>query len=186
MARLFFAVQTPDVIREALRRAQGELLKLFDTDSSRLEHLENSHVTLAFLGEVEERLKHRLMEAAALEFSRSNVHAFELSLGAIEVNDKRHAKVIWASVLPEEPLERLHRSASDAAKGVNIPIEDRRFSPHLTLARFRKPSRVRDFRAPELPSISATVLEAVLIESVLGQGPPKHTILARYPLEGAC
>jgi 2'-5' RNA ligase len=182
MPRLFFAITTPDPIRTVLREAQEQLLELFDRDALRLEHLENSHLTLAFLGEVAESIKPLLIETASRSISDCKVDPFEMTVADLLPSDKRHPKVIWATVQPEAPIVKLHRGVVKATNAVGITVDTRPYHPHLTLARFRQPVKLEAVTFPGLPAIPATVNEVVLIESVLGYGPPKHMAIARFEL----
>jgi 2'-5' RNA ligase len=182
MPRLFFAIQTPPAIRAVLEDAQKELAALFDRDTLRLEHLENSHVTLAFLGEIAEASKPILIESASQSIGRAGVQPFEMSVLELQPNDKRRPKVIWATLEPAAKFATLHRAAEEAAKTVGVTLDHQTYHPHLTLARFRHTVKLGATSFPPLTQIRARVSEVVLIESELGYGPPRHTAIARFPL----
>lgn len=182
MARLFFALRTPDELRAVLREAQQQLVELLGADAPRLEQLENSHVTLLFLGDVAEEKKSSLISSAHRSMTEARVGPIDMVLGAIEPNDRRRPTVIWVSVAPADPFVRLHNAAKAAAREVGLDIATGAFHPHLTLARFRRPARLTGVTLPTLPERTAIAADAILVESVLGQGAPKHTVIATFPL----
>jgi RNA 2',3'-cyclic 3'-phosphodiesterase len=103
------------------------------------------HLTLAFLGEVDEptaaRLPRRLERAAArhgpLSLSLGGAGAFPSPL---------RARVLWTGDRGDRHrLEALARTVAGGARkaGVALPPEGRGFQPHLTLARCRVPADVR-------------------------------------------
>jgi 2'-5' RNA ligase len=46
--------------------------------------------------------------------------------------------VFWAGVEGGEPLRALARETEQAVAALGVPVEDRVYSPHLTLARIRE------------------------------------------------
>lgn len=181
MSRLFFAVHTSASICDVLYEAQRDLLSIFG-DAFRVEHLENSHVTLAFLGDVAEEKIEGLIEVARREIQATGVAPFSMRVVEVEPNHRRRAKVIWATAQPEEPFRQLHEATRRAAEAFGISIEARPYRPHLTLGRFQLTTDLRNVMLPRMPEASAVVTEVVLVESVLGAGIPKHTAIARFTL----
>ena len=103
---------------------------------------ENWHVTLRFLGPVEDevcdRIAHELDETLDVEPGRG---AFN-GLGAFPRASK--AAVLYASVEdPEGVLDVLAGIAEEAAVACGLEAEGRPFVPHLTLARLRPPADLR-------------------------------------------
>lgn len=147
---------------------------------------EQWHLTLAFLGEVDERrsaeLSPRLARAAA------RVVELSLSLAGAGTFPRRadRARVLWVGLVGDVTgLGRLATAARAAARRSGIPVEDRRFAAHLTLARARPPggvdltSVVTALSAYAGPSWTATELE--LVCSHLGPV-VRHETVGRWPL----
>jgi 2'-5' RNA ligase len=82
------------------------------------------------------------------------------------------------------PLTDLARALADAARALELPVEDRPFRAHLTVGRWRPrqpadgalPSLLADYRGPAWP-----VTEVRLLESHLGPKPTYET-LAEWPI----
>ncbi|WP_226625080.1 RNA 2',3'-cyclic phosphodiesterase [Alloyangia pacifica] len=93
---------------------------------------ENLHVTLAFLGDVEEpelRELHFELEGQALP-------GCWLRLAGLESFGGRSPKLLAAAIAPEPGLSALHGRMVRACRAAGIALERRRFRPHVTLQRF--------------------------------------------------
>lgn len=99
---------------------------------------DNLHVTLHFMGALEEPALDELLVALdeAIRFER-----FVLPLAGITaVPGTRHCRMLWASFLdPDEACAELAEQVQHAALAFGIPVEDRTFKPHATLCRARRP-----------------------------------------------
>jgi RNA 2',3'-cyclic 3'-phosphodiesterase len=144
---------------------------------------EQWHLTLAFLGEVDERahadLTTRLTRAAAR-------HApLRLALhGAGRFGDR----VLWTRVTGDvAELKRLAASVQAAARRARLPVEERPYRPHLTLARGREGVALRP-AVDALAGFSGSTWSATqlhLVRSDLGAGPDRtsrHEVIASWPL----
>jgi 2'-5' RNA ligase len=143
------------------------------------------HLTLAFLGEVDEvvtgKLAHRMQNAARrhtpLSLSLARAGAFPIA---------KRARVLWTGI--EGDLEGLGRLADSVAAGARKagapPADSRRgYQPHLTLARCRAPADVSSL-VDRLDSFAGTpwvASEIYLIHSRLGAH-PRYEILGSWPL----
>ena len=143
------------------------------------------HLTLAFLGEVDEsvvaRLTPRLTRAAARH------PCLSLSLGgAGAFPAPQRARVLWTGIQGDVPgLAALAASVGAGARRAGVPPanEGRSFRPHLTLARCRAPADVRTL-VEALSGFAGTPWTATgiyLIRSRL-TGTPRYETLAACPL----
>jgi 2'-5' RNA ligase len=151
------------------------------------------HVTLAFLGQVEERRLDDLVERLARAAGRRTAFETAITGGGAFPNVGR-ARVLWAGLDLDEPsrteLDRLATGCRAAAGRAGIAVEGQRFRPHLTLARLGHPAEVsgwvRLLDAYAGPCWPADRIE--LVASYLGEGPrgrPRHVAVERFPLAGA-
>jgi len=103
------------------------------------------HVTLAFLGEVDESFLPDL--STRLERAAHRHPSLELSIGGSGAfSAAARARVLWAGIHGDQrALAALAASAAAAARraGAAPPDEGRRYRPHLTLARCKEPADVR-------------------------------------------
>jgi 2'-5' RNA ligase len=101
---------------------------------------------------------------------------------------RRLARVLWAGVDTCPELHLLQEQVRSTLSGVGVEGDGRKFHPHITLARFRRPSSpesvARFVAAHSLFTCSeARISEFHLYSSVLARGGAVHTREATYPLE---
>jgi 2'-5' RNA ligase len=183
--RLFVAIAPPsavldelDALVEPLRRRRDDL---------RWTNREAWHVTLAFLGQVDETAAARLL--TRLERAARRHHHIRLAFagaGAFPVASR--ANVLWSGLTGDRgALARLAESVAAGASRAGAPPPDkgRRFQPHLTLARCRMPADVTEL----VTALSCyqgqpwTADRVHLVRSHLGAiEHPRYTSLASWPL----
>lgn len=182
--RLFVALWPPSDVVAELRTALGEL-RPADEVALRWTVPGQWHLTLAFLGEVDEGRLPELQRRLARVATRHVPLTLQLT-GAGRFGDR----VLYTKVCGDrEPLRHLADAAAAAARRTGVPVEDRPYRPHLTLARVRAGADLRslvtalqDFRGTVWTS---STLE--LVRSRLGSGPGRtssYRTIASWPLTG--
>ena len=172
--RLFVAVVPPAEVVEHLA-AFVEPRREYPDDDLRWAAEENWHLTLAFLGEVPERKTEDLEER--LERAAHKRAPMTLRLGGSGAfPNAAEARVLYTGVHGGQPeLARLATGARAAANRAGIEVAGRKFTPHITLARLRRPldvtKWVRIFDEYAGPEWTADRIE--LISSRLGEGPDR-------------
>ncbi|WP_433162052.1 RNA 2',3'-cyclic phosphodiesterase [Kribbella sp. CA-247076] len=170
--RLFVAVVPPIDVVEDLSEFVEPRREHPDEDI-RWAADEHWHITLAFLGEVPDWKTDELGER--LERAAKRQKPFELQLrGAGAFPGVPDARVLYAGVRDDtESLKHLAMTTRAAANRAGVPVEGRKFTPHVTLARLRRQldvtKWVRIFDTYDGPAWTAGSLQ--LIESRLGEGP---------------
>jgi len=133
LQRLFVAIDLPDEIAERLITLDPRYRGLIFAAP------EQVHLTLAFFDKVESPLIGPLKEKLAVIFFR----AFFLpvtGLGIFSRNGVPH--ILWIGVGQAHPhLFQLHKRVNEAALACNLPIEERAWTPHFTIARARGVSK---------------------------------------------
>ena len=168
MARLFFALW-PD---EAAARALAALASSLAGEArGKPVPVEKIHATLVFLGEVRDERRAEALEAA----SRIRPRAFELVLD--RVGAFRRAGVAWAGTsAPPERLLELQSKLEARLRDRGFGLEERAYTPHITLAR-RIERAVR--QAPIAP-IAWAAREFTLVRSETGSG--RYVVERRWDL----
>jgi 2'-5' RNA ligase len=188
--RLFVAIAPPPAVLDELDALVGPL-RVRQQDL-RWTNLEAWHVTLAFLGQVDEptadRLLQRLERAARSQYSIRLTFA---GAGAFPVAHR--ANVLWSGLSGDRSaLAQLAESVTAGASsaGAPPPGKVRSFQPHLTLARCRMPADVTE-QVAALAGFQGqpwTADRVHLVRSRLGgtghvpAGQPRYTSLASWPL----
>jgi 2'-5' RNA ligase len=183
--RLFVAIAPPPAVLDELDALTGPFRA--GRPELRWTSREAWHVTLAFLGQVDESAAARLLPR--LERAARRHHALRLTFcGAGAFPAPARADVLWSGLAGDrEALARLAESVAAGASRAGAPAPDRhrRFQPHLTLARCRVPADVTQIVAAlagyQGPPWTADRVH--LVRSRLGAtGPPRYATLASWPL----
>lgn len=147
------------------------------------------HLTLAFLGDLDEARVPALAEALAARLRRSA--PFDVTLGGVGAfPDPRRPRVVWVGFSAGGPeLVRLAGEVREVLRALGLPVEERAFVPHLTLFRVRGRSDAERARLlldrPPAGELGRTrVAEVLLKSSTLAAGGAVHRTIARFPLVG--
>lgn len=182
--RLFVALVPPAELRANLaREVERRRGRLPRARWVRAEHL---HLTLAFLGDVEESGVAPLVEA--LRARVAGVTRFTARLaGAGAFPPHGPVRVVWVGLEPEAELASLAAAVRTAVDDAGLAADDKPFRAHLTLARCPEPWRAesRATLPGLLGPLEATPLAVeriALIESVLGPAGPAYGELAQVAL----
>lgn len=140
---------------------------------------ENLHLTLSFLGSVDDQRIDEISSAFA-EAVQGHV-GFNTRLGDLGAfPSARRARVVWAGLDdPTQGIAGLADSVAEAMEDLGFPREKRAFSPHVTLARLKVPARVA--LEEMLEPISFGVEGISLFESRLGRPHAVYTELTTFP-----
>lgn len=143
MIRLFTAVEIPESVRLRLSLLQGGV------PGARWSPVENLHLTLRFIGEVDEPTAHDIDDI----LSGLRSPAFELRLRGVGEFGGQDAHAIWAGVAPCPRLHRLAAKIERALQRIGLAAERRKYAPHVTLARLKATPahKVQEFLAAHNP-----------------------------------
>ena len=185
--RLFVAIAPPASVLDEL----AELAAPFQSSRQDLRWTNRGawHVTLAFLGEVQESTLDNLLPR--LERAAGRHHEIGLAFaGAGAFPHVKRANVLWSGLSGDRcALASLVASVTAGAKRAGAPPPDkgRRFEPHLTLARCRLPADVTGIVAAlsGYHGLEWSADRIHLVRSHLGGGkPPQYSTVAWWPLRG--
>jgi 2'-5' RNA ligase len=176
--RLFVAVELPTAVRDDLDAALPSL-RAVSPEHLRWVPPARWHLTLAFLGEVAEPAADELRERLARAARRHGPTQLTVRGGG-----RFDGRVLWAGLVGDvDALRRLAQSVAAGARRAGVPVEDRPYRPHLTLARARRPTDLRPLAAGLAdyagPAWQAT--EIALVHSHLGPE-PRYDTLVTWPL----
>lgn len=179
MPRLFVAAALPEAVTERLAALA------FGVPGARWVAARNMHVTLRFIGDVDGG--HAEDIAAAL--AGVDAAAFDGAIEGVDIfGNRRDARVLYAGVAPKEPFKRLHDKIETALQRIGLPAEERKYHPHVTLARLRGAPVERIGRFLEanglLMSPPFRVGSFGLIDSIRGNDVAVYHEVRRYPLRG--
>lgn len=179
--RLFIAIPLPETARGRLA-ALCEGLRV-----GRWIQPANFHITLKFLGEVDRPRAEDLDEA--LEAIRAP--AFDVTfegLGTFERKGRVHT--LWVGIDRSEALKRLRDKVERACQQLGFEPEGGRFTPHISLARFKTAPPPSDIgawleRSEPFSAGPYPVDRFTLFQSHLAREGAVYDALVEYELTGA-
>jgi 2'-5' RNA ligase len=127
MLRLFTGLEIPSTVAGLLSGLRGGL------HGARWIDPENYHITLRFIGDIDERTGEEIAEALT-RVRRPGVAVRLSGLGSFG-GAKPHA--LWARVEPSPLLAELQAEHERILQRLGLPPEGRKYTPHVTLARLR-------------------------------------------------
>ena len=174
--RLFIALQIPENIRKRIHD-EAEILKKEGLFEGKITEEENIHLTLKFLGDVEEdkieEIKERLRE---VKFQKLAV-----MLGSLGVFDENIVRIIWIKLLGVDELQKeIDRGLGRLFK------EDERFMSHITIARVKSVKEKRGLidriKKVRLDNLNFKVGSFELMNSKLGGAGPEYSVIEEFEL----
>ncbi len=185
MKRIFIALKV---------EAEETLLKMLSVFKSGLGNdiikwtsTENIHITLAFLGDTDEKLIEPI--SSMLNEKCKGFGKFELIIkGSGVFRNFNDPRIIWVGIEPSDKLMHLNEVIINGLKGMNIKLENRPFNPHLTIGRIKHivdietlKSLTGQFKDDKIQLVR--IDEVILYESILLQSGPVYKPLTRFNLE---
>lgn len=176
--RLFVAAEIPEELK--LRIESDVVDRLRVVEGARWTRPDGRHLTLKFIGNVEEALVPDIGDAVreASKGHRRFSAAFA-ELGGFP--DLRRPRVLWVGVGAEE-MGLLASDIERALVPFGVAAEGRPFRGHLTLARFPRPRGIDALPDVSVPSEPFDVDEVVLFRSQLHPLGARYSVLERFPL----
>lgn len=139
MLRCFIAISLSDGIHLQLDNIITALRPQIPAGALRWTPVHNIHLTLKFLGDVSSTQLDLLKDG--IKSVADRLSPFEMvinGLGAFP--NKQKPRVLWVGVEAPKELFSLQRGIENEMSRLGYPLEEKRFSPHLTLARVSRNS----------------------------------------------
>ena len=176
MIRLFVALALPDRVADGLLAIQSGV------PGARWSTREQLHLTLRFIGDVDERDANDVDEA----MTTISASRFSLELKGVGAFGGKNPRAVWAGVAASEPLLHLQRKIESAMQRLGLPAAERKYTPHVTLARLRAApaGHVMDFLADHSLYASGPfeVNDFALFSSRLTPNGSIYVVERQYPL----
>jgi 2'-5' RNA ligase len=176
MPRLFTGLEIPADVGQSLATLRGGL------PGARWIDPENYHVTLRFIGDVDDVVAH---EVASM-LGRVRRQPFELRIEDLKSFGGRKPRAVVATIGPSQAVMELQAEHERLMQRVGLEPEGRKYIPHVTLARLRESSsrQVADYLAVRAPFRSPLfqVARFVLFSSRASVGGGPYVVEAAYPL----
>jgi 2'-5' RNA ligase len=179
MPRLFTALEIPRDAALSLSLLRGGL------PGARWVDVENYHLTLRFFGDIEGHVADEIANA----LDRVHRPSFSLSLSGVGAFGSKKPHSIYAGVSPSPELHALQGEIDRICHRLGMAPDQRKFTPHVTLARLRNPSPVDVARylsaRGNFSTAAFRVGRFVLMSSRDSVGGGPYVVEEAWPLNGA-
>jgi 2'-5' RNA ligase len=176
MPRLFTGIEIPPPIAQGLSMLRGGV------PGARWIEPANYHMTLRYIGDIDGATARDVLQILGGVRRR----AFDLVLNRLDQFGGRKPRAVFAGASPTPALTELRAEIERLLQRIGLPPEQRKYSPHVTLARLRDSTAQQvaeylasrgPFRTPPFP-----VTRFVLYSSKASTGGGPYVIEAAYPL----
>jgi 2'-5' RNA ligase len=176
MPRLFTGLEIPPSVAQSLAMMRGGL------PGARWIDAENYHLTLRFIGDIDDALAREIAGVLA----RVHRRPFELRLDGLTSFGGRKPRAVVAAAAPVPPLMELQAEHDRLLQRLGLEPEGRKYTPHVTLARLRDSSshQVADYLAARghYRSMPFQVSRFALFSSRASVGGGPYIVEEAYPL----
>jgi len=186
--RLFIAANFGTETRDKIAGIQSVLKRDLQGLDIKWTQIENLHLTLKFLGEVDEGKKETVSQK--IRQSTAGVKIIEIDFDKLGVFPKPSLpRVLWLGARKgAEQLEVLAQKIENSLAEIGFEKEERPFSAHLTLGRFRSPGKsgkkISDALEKTLPKKILDVINVVyLMKSNLTPKGPVYEVAEEFRLK---
>jgi 2'-5' RNA ligase len=128
--RAFIAIDIPEAIKSKIT----EISKGLNSGGIRMVGPEQLHITMFFLGYVDAGQ----LEAVKGALSKVHASSFAVDLNGIGTFDARNPRVVFVNITKgSEELRGVYASLFDDISALRIRMDERGFTPHITIARLK-------------------------------------------------
>lgn len=182
--RCFISVNLPDEAKTAMGSFITELKKT--GADVKWVVAENIHLTLKFLGNIDESLIPGIAEALSKKLSLYDAFYITIADVGCFPSEKR-PRVIWVGIKDSDVLTNMQKDVDAVMTGFGFAPEVRPFSPHLTVGRVRSLKKVAeltkrfaDFRRSDFGRVGISAIH--IMKSELKPAGAEYSSLCRISL----
>jgi 2'-5' RNA ligase len=176
LPRLFTGLELPAAIAAELTLLRGGIAGARWLDAA------NFHVTLRFIGDIDDRVAREVAEVLG-EIRRPS---FPVAVEGPGWFGADRPRAIIARIKPTAPLLDLQAEQERLLRRIGLAPETRKFTPHVTLARLRAPSphAVADYLGlrSDFPALRFEATRFVLFAARESTGGGPYLVAAAYDL----
>lgn len=174
----------PETVKSALLSFQQEL-QTCGADV-RWVRPDGIHLTLKFLGDIEGKIIEKIVET--LKGTCRKFQKFDCEVRGVGVFPGIKApRVLWTGIEDHDALKRIQQEIDTGMSSIGFEREGRKFTPHLTLGRFRSSegkialmNKMEKYKEHSVGIINVNHIS--LMRSDLGPAGAKYTRIAEIPL----
>lgn len=184
--RFFIALEIPNENLASFQSIQKSLHTLIP--QVKLTAVDKIHLTLAFIGEQPDQLKGNLIQI--IEEATNNISSFTVTPAYLDgFPNIHHPQVLWVGVKGDiDQVLLIREGIKDGLANLRLPSDERRFVPHITIAKLNNNflvSRALEVKLEELMVCAFEPMQITsikLFESIPEGGLHQHNTLAEIKL----
>jgi RNA 2',3'-cyclic 3'-phosphodiesterase len=163
--RAFFAIEVSDDVKKYLTAVVTTAAK--HVDGVRWVNEAGRHITLEFLGEIDEEMAGKFKESTA--YIGAKYAPFTGTIKEIDAfPDKRRARVLVITLENGvDNITNIYKEIEETCQVLGFEKENRPYTPHVTLGRRKVPGPIPDKALVKLERMSFNVHSVVLFKSTL-------------------
>lgn len=177
--RYFIALDFKQPERERFH-SLAKTLKTY-AEKARIVEEDHVHLTLAFLGEIDEDA----IESAKAVLNRIEEAPFTLEFDTVSYFDAgKRGRIFWIGPDAHPTLDTLHTRVTEALREKGFTLDERPFTPHVTLARGVRISKAQSSDFEDAFEAFQTPVQSVsLMASTFKEGKLVYTPIATRALK---
>lgn len=184
--RFFIALEIPKENLPEFQAIQAKLHTLIT--QARLTSLDKIHLTLAFVGEQPEELKSDLIKI--ISDAAQGIPAFQVTPAYLDGFPQiHHPEVLWVGVKGDiDKIHLIRESIKDGLQSLHLPVDERRFIPHISIAKLNNHLQISRDLEVKMEKIMANNFDPIqissikLFQSIPSDGLHHHNTLAEIKL----
>lgn len=162
--RLFTAINFSEHTKNNLMSAIGELKSA--SRGGNFTRRENLHLTLVFIGEVTSEREISKIKEIIKECALDN-EKFDLKIEKSGRFKRNEGDIVWAGIEKNPQLTGLQKQMADMLKSSGFYIDEKEYSPHLTLGREVVYSNEEYTKIREIPRSSRRNLARIILDKII-------------------
>ena len=180
--RSFIALPVPEPISAVLGDCAARLASQDKERRVRWVDEHNFHITLAFLGDIDEQVLDDLaLDLDDILFDRGPISIHVESVAQFPFG--KRPRLIAGMIEASDELQKIWQAVAQAVRRRAIPLEKRRFYPHITLGRLRTNGKLRMQLPPMQTNLQGEVGHLCIYQSTLTPHGAIYEVLYQVELD---
>lgn len=167
--RAFFAINTKKNFEPFWGDIKSKLCHMFKDHNYRLSNLEDLHITLNFLPQLEKNLLPTLLEKVSVELNE--LSSFFLEVGNLNLFYQAPLKIIYVEIKFSKHLEQLVTKIENILFDLGCNRDKLHFKPHITLVKLK----AKEFKKTDLDNLTLPKIPDLYVSEIfLFESRPNH------------
>ena len=179
--RLFVSLNLPDHVIEQIISLRD---KISTDENIKWEPKEKLHLTIKFIGDVSDEMMDKISNELLFVNNYQSIKCSFSKFGVFYRDAKPF--ILWAGLIVDETLFNLITELNTRLEKLSVPIEQRKFNPHITLLRIKKDpgiNFVNSFKNFTFKPILFTANTITLYKSILHPEGSEYIKIKNYKLK---